>query len=122
MGTQFAVAPHESLGVGVSAAYLWSRTETGSDPETDNHSLETGLNVSFDLVPLVDFPLGLLAYYSMRYTHEDDGTPIHKLGFGLFYTDRSPLVLGLVEQIELSSRETASMTIYSTLLRLRYYW
>jgi len=83
----------KSLGLQTNLAYFVFEEDYFQE-KTTYKDLHAGMSPSFDLSPLLRFPLALmLEYQYSRYFKEEEN--IHTIGGGLYYSGRSDLQLGL---------------------------
>jgi hypothetical protein len=121
-GTQLALALHESFGIWLSGQY-----QHEMDGDQTSKTLLLGSGLSFDMYPLISFPLGIGAHYKLQYSLEENIDPWHYFGGGVYLTGRQNLVLGLEGQATLfsvSSGDTKILDFFGIegAIKLYYYW
>jgi hypothetical protein len=121
-GTQLALALHESFGIWINGQY-----QHEMDGDVTTKTLILGSGLSFDMDPLIGFPLGFGAHYKLEYSLEDHIDPWHYFGGGVYITGRQNVVLGLEGQasmFSISSDDTKIVDLFGFegAVKLYYYW
>jgi hypothetical protein len=125
-GVSFGWGLTPFLGFVTEARFLWSRRVSGDETELLRRAVLLAGALDFDLDALWRLPLGFVASYQATLpTGEGDTT--HDAGFGVFYTRRVRLALGL----EVNWREGElrpgieppldADSVVGT-IRMRYHW
>jgi hypothetical protein len=126
-GASFAWGITPALGLVAEARFLWSRRTSGEETDLLRRAFLLGGAVDFDLDPLWRVPIGFVASYLASVPTTSDGDTTHDVGFGVFYTRRVRLALGL----EFNWREgelrpgiepALNADSYVAAIRMRYYW
>jgi hypothetical protein len=121
-GATAAWAPFPFLGLTGNVKFLFP-TGGGNVAYASNGMIMAGM-VDFDLMPLVRWlPLGLNGVYSIVSPFSSSGTTTQEYGFGLYYTGRKALAVGVeidwrMGRINNGQVSTATLAW----LNLRYYW
>jgi hypothetical protein len=128
-GPSFAWAPTPAFGFVAEARYVWMRRISNQESGArDSSGLSLAALLSFDLEPLIRWPVGFQAAYRSDFPVGDNGIfEVDQASFGVFYTRRVHLALGL-EGIwrhgAVRPGVTPSLTADSTTaaIQFRYYW
>ncbi len=129
-GLSFAWAPAPWFGLIAEAGYVWTRRNTRGGEDTPR--IQTGVRLggvaSFDLDPLVRFPIAFQGSYRSDLPVGGDGIPnVRQVGLGVYYSARLNLALGLETVwrhglIRPGVLPTLKSDSYITGIMLRYYW
>ena len=108
--------------LGLRAVVDYVHESVSGTQASSNGAIGLGAALDFDFHALTPVPLGLLAGYKL--SMPTAGVVGHQLSFGLFYTGRSNLGLGLetVMQLPAAPAGTSDFLILLVGINLRYYW
>jgi hypothetical protein len=126
-GVSFGWGLTPALGLVTEARFLWSRRVSGDETELLRRAVLLAAAVDLDLDPLWSVPIGFVASYQASVPTSGDSDTTHDVGFGVFYTRRVRLALGL----EVNWREGElrpgieppldADSVVGT-IRMRYHW
>jgi hypothetical protein len=125
-GISFGWGLTPALGLVTEARFLWSRRVSGDETELLRRAVLLAGALDLDLDPLWNVPVGFVASYQATIPTAD-GDTTHDAGFGVFYTRRVRLALGLEvnwRQGELRPGIEPPLDADSVVgtIRMRYYW
>jgi hypothetical protein len=129
-GLSFAWAPHPAFGLIAEARYVWLRrisNQTDSSARDTNGMSAAGI-LSFDLDPLIRWPIGFQAGYRADIPFGSNGIfGVTQVSFGVYYTRRVRLALGLEGiwrhgDVRPGVEPTLTTDTGTAAIQLRYYW
>jgi hypothetical protein len=129
-GLSFAWAPNPAFGLIAEARYVWLRrisNQTDSEAR-DTMGMSAGGILSFDLEPLIRWPIGFQAGYRADIPFGSNGIfGVTQVSFGVYYTRRVRLALGLEGiwrhgDVRPGVEPTLTADTGTAAIQLRYYW
>jgi hypothetical protein len=119
----FLAAMGLTPSLGLRAVIDYAQEFVSGTQTSNSGALDLGAALDFDFHALAPVPLGLLAGYKVSVPTSGDGLG-HQFTFGLFYTGRSDLGLGLetVMQLPAAPTGTSNFFVFLVGINLRYYW
>jgi hypothetical protein len=125
-GVSFGWGLTPALGLVAEARFLWSRRVSGEETELIRRAVLLAGALDFDLDPLLRVPVGFVASY-LASVPTSDGDTTHEVGFGVFYTRRVRLALGLEGswregELRPGIEPPLNADSFVGTIRMRYYW